>query len=497
VFFNPRSQDFFVDWDRAATDIMLRAEAGTLDPWLHLCNHEPYHTAIGGATINRVNNVIGAQLGRTASGLRPNEKGIEMNRLVLTNVNLLDGENPAVRNRTVVVEGDRITSVGADLATANDGDRVVDLQGRTVMPGMATCHYHSTLPSGDNGGLAPYGYEFPAPYQALLAHRNLMTALEQGYTIVVGAGSSREIDPGIKKAIEDGLVLGPRFVPSGRELSTTGHANDLTIPWHWGLPELGAARNCDGAEAFRYAVRDEVKKGVEVIKLFVTRGHLVKGANDTMEMTRDELGAAIETAHERGVLVRGHLAGKRAIMMSIELGIDIVDHCDEMDDEVISALAETGIFVVPSIHYIKAFLNTEKDSMFTKSSAEARAESKRNLEFMYDALPKAEAAGVRLLLGDDYGGLLRHGQYGEELHTYIEDAGLAPLAVIRWATRNGADVIRRGDDLGTIEAGKLADLLVIDGDPSDDIRVLADKKPLAVLKGGQIVCGALPDEHSA
>jgi imidazolonepropionase-like amidohydrolase len=414
-----------------------------------------------------------------------------MNRLVLTNVNLLDGEHPAVRNRTVVVEGDRIASVATDPPAAKSGDRVVDLHGHTVMPGMATCHFHSTSPSGMQGGFAPYGSEFPPAYQALIAHRNLMTALEQGYTIVVGAGAARETDPGIKQAIEDGFVPGPRFTPSGRELSTTGHANDLTTPWHWGIPEVGAARNCDGPDAFRYAVRDEVKRGVEVIKLFVTRGHLVPGSNDSMEMTRDELAAAIETAHERGVLIRAHLAGKRAIMMAIELGIDIVDHCDEMDDEVIAALAETGIFVVPSIHYIKLFAHSDA------RGPEVRAESERNFEFICDALPKAEAAGVRLLLGDDYGGVsLRHGQYGDELHTYIDDVGLTPLTVIRWATRNGADLIRRGDDLGTVQAGKLADLLVIEGDPSVDISVLADRRPIAVLKSGRVVCGVLPDEQT-
>jgi imidazolonepropionase-like amidohydrolase len=128
---------------------------------------------------------------------------------------------------------------------------------------------------------------------------------------------------------------------------------------------------------------------------------------------------------------------------------------------------------------------------------EVRADAKKTFDFMCDALPKAEAAGVRLLLGDDYGGVsLRHGQYGDELHTYIDDVGFAPLAVIRWATRNGADVIRRGDELGTVQVGKLADLLIIDGDPSVDIGVLADQLPVAVLKGGQIVSGALPDAPS-
>ena len=103
-----------------------------------------------------------------------------MNRLVFTNVNLLDGENPAVGNRTLVVEGERIASVGAALPTARDGDRVVDLQGRTVMPGLATCHYHATMHSRTQGGFAPYGYEFPPAYQALIAHHNLMTRTRAG-----------------------------------------------------------------------------------------------------------------------------------------------------------------------------------------------------------------------------------------------------------------------------------------------------------------------------
>jgi imidazolonepropionase-like amidohydrolase len=414
-----------------------------------------------------------------------------MNRLVLTNVNVLDGNHPAVANSTLIVEDERIVSVGTTPQATREGDRIVDLAGRTVMPGMATCHYHSTYASGmkKSRSFTPFGYEFPPGYQAIIAYRNLQSALQQGYTIVVGAGSSNEIDPAMKQAIEDGYVTGPRFTPSGRELSTTGHANDIGTPWYWHLPSLGAARNCDGPEAFRFAVRDEVKMGAEVIKLFITRGHLVRGANTQMEMTREELAAAIETAHARNVLIRGHITGKSAIMMALELGIDIVDHCDEMDEEVIAALLETDTSVVPSVLYPKIM-----SEFLAESDPETAARMRDDVESMRDILPKADASGVRLLLGDDYGGpQLWHGDYGRELRAYVDDLGISPLAVIRWATVYGAELIGRGADLGTVEAGKIADLVVVDGDPSNDIGLLADAIPTAVLKDGAVVSGALPD----
>jgi imidazolonepropionase-like amidohydrolase len=387
----------------------------------------------------------------------------------------------------VVVDGGRITEVAETPPVPRDGDHVVDLGGRTVMPGMWTCHFHATYHELGSKPNTPYGNEYPPSYQALIAAKNLRTALEHGYTGVIGAGGANEVEGGVAQAIEDGLIPGPRFRPSSRELSTTGHSNDA-VPWHWHMPPSGAVRICDGAEGFRRGVREEIKRGARVIKLFVTGGHGTTAPKDRIEMTRDELAAAIDAAHQRGVLIRAHLVNKPAIMMALELGIDIVDHCDEMDDEVIAALVETGAFVVPSLHFPKHFLELMGDELGFAADA-----IRADLASMYEAIPKAQAAGVRFVLGDDYGAVgFAHGLYGRELRLYTEHAGISPLEIIGWATRNGAQLAGQGDDLGIVGPGRIADLLVIDGDPVEDIGVLADRAPLAVLNGGEVVAGAQP-----
>ncbi|HEX7094678.1 MAG TPA: amidohydrolase family protein [Acidimicrobiales bacterium] len=409
-----------------------------------------------------------------------------MGRVFLTGAVVVDALGPPRPGSTVVIDGERIADVrgpGADpLADVRADDRVVDLGGRTVMPGMVTCHFHATY---DELGTkpAPFGLEEPPAYQAIVAARNLERALRCGFTGVVSAGAPHDIDASMKRAIENGLFAGPRMLAGSRDLSSTGHAND-NAPWYWDVGSWGALRICDGPDEFRKAARDEIKRGAEIIKMFVTGGHGTTAPKQRIEVTREELQAVVDTAHSRGAKVRGHIVSKPAILMALDAGIDVIDHGDELDTECIDRMVELGTFLTPSCFFPAAFLESMggRGLGFTDTMA-------AELDAVYKVLPEANAAGVKLVLGDDYGAMgFPHGRYAEELELYVREAGIPARDVIRWATLHGAELLGLADQTGMVEAGKLADLLVVDGDPLDDIRVLSRPDGLlAVFKGGVAV----------
>jgi imidazolonepropionase-like amidohydrolase len=333
----------------------------------------------------------------------------------------------------------------------------------------------------------PLGLENPIPYQTLVAAKNCRLALEAGYTSAIGAGSPHSIDASVTRAADAGLLRAPRLVPCSRELSTTGHSNDWA-PWWWEVGAIGTPRVCDGEEAFRLAVRDEIKRGARMIKLYMTGGHGVLAPAERMEMTRAEVTAAVETAKARDVLVRAHIANKEALMLAVELGINIVDHGDGMDEECVAALVETGTALVPSLRLPEVML-----AQVERTGRGDPTAFREDLELGFERAAQAAAAGVIMLVGDDYGSaIMPHGTYAEELRMYVERVGIRPLDLITWATVNGAAAVGR-TDVGTVRAGQLADLLVLDGDPSVDIEALADpSRMVAVLQGGEVVAGALP-----
>jgi imidazolonepropionase-like amidohydrolase len=419
-----------------------------------------------------------------------------VSRLVLAGARVVVGDGSVLERATVVVEGDRIVDVvvgdGAPDGRFGDrpDDRVVDLAGRTVMPGMVNCHFHATY---HNLGsvTAPFGLEEPMAMQVVRAVRNLERLLLAGFTGAVSAGAPFAIDASMKAAIERRLIIGPRLVPCSRDISTTGHAGDRSFPPHWEVGALGAIRRSDGPDEFRRSVRLEIKEGAEMIKLFITGGHGTVGPREQTELSADELGAAIDAAHQRGVRVRGHIANKEALLMALGLGIDIVDHGDGMDDECIERLLATDTPVVPSMLFPARFL-----ASMGGASLGFTDDMRHDIDTMAAILPVANAAGVRLVLGDDFGALhFPHGPYADELAYYVDEVGIPSIDVLTWATRNGADVLGRGDELGTVTAGKLADLLVVAGDPVADIHLLQDPDALlAVLLGGRLVTDRLPGD---
>lgn len=397
-----------------------------------------------------------------------------MTRTIYANANLLDGENPARKDATVTVEDGRIASVGP--TPPRGGDTVIDLQGRTLMPGMVSGHYHAVY--GRPGGKPGYTRGADPIQHAYWALGNAQIALRAGVTSVVGAATFDNIDATLAATIDSGDVLGPRFVPASRALSPTVKGDSGQVISH--------VLQCDGPDAFRRGALHEIERGAKVVKIFAGEGH---GQFVGRDMTEAELRAAVETAREHGARTRAHVAGRDNVLLCAKVGVDILDHADGLDEACIDAIAEAGAFVVPSIYLPWVALgNGGKggSGYFDQAS----------LDHSCAMLPRAIAAGVKLVPGDDYGAAeLPHGSYAKELACYVEYAGIGPLEVIRWATRNGGAMTGIAD-LGTIAPGKLADMLVIDGDPSADITLLSRAERLvAVIKDGQVVSGHLPARH--
>jgi imidazolonepropionase-like amidohydrolase len=404
-----------------------------------------------------------------------------MARIVFTNANVLDGENPAKPDATVVVEDGRITQVanGNGTAPTEPGDRVIDCTGLTLMPGMTQGHYHSTYNNVSEPLMPPIGYEAPPAYQAYVAMSNVGKTLRAGYTSVVGANEAWDIDPSLKQAIADGLCIGPRIVPGCREIITTADSND-TIPWYWEAQGFAGTRTADGPDEFRKAVRDEIRRGAEVIKLFVTGGHGVRLSRYTSSITDAELFAAVEAAHNLGVRVRTHVCSREGVKRCLDAGVDIIDHGEGIDDELIERMAEQKVCYEPSVysHYVICPLigDTNFEGEFGQIMRETCA-----------VLPKCVEAGVTVVFGDDFGAsILPHGSHGKEPAFYHEWTGLDTIEILKWGTVNGGKLVGL-PDLGKIEEGYIADIILVNGDPSQDLHVLGDvENILAVMRDGEI-----------
>lgn len=403
-----------------------------------------------------------------------------MSRLILQDANLLDGDKPA-RRANIVIVADRIVSVGTDAVAAEPGDRVVALNGKTVMPGMVQAHFHAAYWQAGSTG-RPLGLEVHPSQAAMRAASNFRTALDCGFTATIGAGCPHAIDASMKQAVAEGALVGPRIMAGSRDVSSTGHSGDISYPTWMQIGAAGGVHIADGPEEIRKVIRTEAKNGAEIIKLFVTRGHGTGGTGNDWDLSREEVEMAVRTATERGIKTRAHTSNRDAVLFCLDTGVHIIDHGDGFDDQCIERMLKKDAFLAPSLWFPKRMMTIAPGVPFTEAM-------KPDFDAMAAILPKANAAGVKLLIGDDYGAKgVDHGTYAEELILYVNEVGIPAVDVLRWATKHGAEAMGLGQQTGTIEAGKLADFLVVDGDPSVDITVLRDRANLkAIFLGGVAV----------
>jgi imidazolonepropionase-like amidohydrolase len=368
---------------------------------------------------------------------------------------------------------------GGHVAGAND--TIVNLGGLTMMPGMIQGHFHAVYdkvgnpdnnPSSLNGGLDPNNSSSAVSYIAL---RNVQTALKCGFTTLVGAGTRYDIDPMLAHAIESEVVHGPRFVPASRLFKVSDEQFDT--------PE---ALFCRGPKSFAKAAELEISRGAKIIKLMASGGHFSPYGPEG-DMTADEVRAVVEVARSHGVRTRAHVARRDMNLLCARAGVEIIDHADGLDDECIEAFLKHDCFVIPSLYLPYICKMRSGDGTYGNDYDLAEYLHMRNV------FPKVVESGLKLVIGVDFGVYdLPHGTYAGEMSYYVDEIGISPLEVIKWSTRNGG-ALSGIPDLGTIDAGKLADFIILDGDPSIDISVLADpKRIVAVIKSGKVVSGQLP-----
>ena len=364
---------------------------------------------------------------------------------------------------------------------------VFDATGCTVLPGLVEAHFHSTY--FNVAALEDLDIKYPVEYITLLSSSNARLALECGYTAARSGGSLHNIDVWLKKAIEEDVVPGPRLVSSGREICGAGGLMDWN-PEFRKIGMEGLVLLINGPAEARSAVRKLVKDGVEWVKTYPTGDAASPDANDhhTLCMTAEEMNAVVETAHNHRLKVTGHCRATEGIKNALRAGYDALEHATFMDQEALDLMLSRDVPAVPALYFEKASI--ERGPEFGMSSRVIDGH-KETLEGGIKSARMILEAGGCLGMGGDYGFAWNpHGDYARELTFFVTDVGFSPAQVLTCATRNGAKILGRENELGTLQAGKLADVLVVSGNLLKNISLLENRSNIrAVFQGGVLKAG--------
>jgi imidazolonepropionase-like amidohydrolase len=380
----------------------------------------------------------------------------------------------------ILIEGDRIAAVApAGTEIDRPSARVIDLDGATVLPGLGDAHTHISWPLDfvfDHAGVAAS----PAEDHALDVAAVARTFVESGYTSIIGAGVLQARDDVLADlSIKRGLIPGPRIVPSGMMVAEVG-----------GLGGEGEMMDvASNAAELRAVVAQQCDTGVKAIKLFISGDGVVpEHPSDDVYMDDEMLLAAVDEADRYGAFITAHARGAASVAMAARTGVRIIHHACFLDDEAVHELEQRDgdVWVCPGLHYLWAVVNGHAEPWGLTADKIDASGYRQELPAQIESLQRLQAAGIPIVSGGDFGHQwTHHGTYAAELQRYVDQVGMTPVQAIHTATRNIAAAAR--SETGEVREGLLADLLVVDGDPTDDITVLQQpERRRAVIKGGEL-----------
>jgi imidazolonepropionase-like amidohydrolase len=396
---------------------------------------------------------------------------------VLTNAKVFPGLDTSVIERGAVwISGNRIRYCGSmqELPKVPDDADVRDVGARFVMPGMTETHAHLSFADASPFAIGAT----PVEEATITAVRNARLMLASGFTSAISFGSTYRIDVALRDAIDAGRIEGPRLRAAGRDLGAT--ASNVDSPG-------GLSQIADGPWALRKAVREQRKNRVDVVKIFVD-GEAINPQAPPGELSfcDEEIHAIVDEAHRRRMKVACHARSAAAVKQAVRAGVDFIGHANYLDDEAVALLAQhrDRIYVGPAIAWeVQYVAQCERVGV---SRARVREQGyDAEIEATVASVAKLRAAGVRLVVGGDYGiSIAPHGTYAKDLEYFVDLFGMPPAEALLCATRNGGLAFDPTGNLGTLEAGTLADLVLVNGDPLADVRVLQDHARLTVMKDG-------------
>ncbi len=380
------------------------------------------------------------------------------------------------REKTIVIKDGLVQSVldgyvDPGRTPARDAT-IISLKDRFVLPGLMDMHVH--LSSGQSASMTERNNDADITVTAVA---NARTTLMAGFTTVRDVGSRGPAMFSVRDGIDRGRIVGPRIYAAGRVISVTaGHGDHLLTT---DTDELF----CDGPDACRKLVREQIRVGADLIKISVTGGGREDngGPDDPPEMFDDEIKAVTDTAHSMKRLVAAHAHGTAGINAALRNGVDSIEHGTFPDEESIKLYKKTGAIMVPTLAYITGW----NEAYLATLTPDQKIRKQQFITRQPKGVAMAYKAGVTIAAGTDFGGLIPQGENARELVAYVELAGMTPMDAIVTATVNGAKLLRQTEHLGTLEPGKFADLIAVEGSPLDDIHVLM-KVPF-VMKGGEVV----------